>query len=234
MDQPRTTTAPSPFRAATPIEVRGVARLFGAVRALGGIDLRLDTGEFCLLVGPNGAGKSTLLRILATLLRPTVGDVLYDGRLSLEAGADLRARLAYLAHRTQLYGDLTGREALALAAELRGVAEEAVGRWSARVGMGPFQDRPVRTYSRGQTQRVALARTLVGDPSLILLDEPTTGLDPEAVRTLCGILAEQHARGATLVVATHDPQVFAGLATRTVRIEAGRVAADTCAQKAAS
>jgi heme ABC exporter ATP-binding subunit CcmA len=234
MDQPRNTSTPSPFRTATPVEVRGVARLFGAVRALGGIDLRLDTGEFCLLVGPNGAGKSTLLRILATLLRPTVGDVLYDGRLGVEAGAHLRARLAYLAHRTQLYGDLTGREALALAAELRGVGGDAVQGWSARVGMGPFQDRPVRTYSRGQTQRVALARTLVGEPSLVLLDEPTTGLDPEAVANLRTILAEQHARGATFAVATHDPQVFDGLATRTVRIEAGRVAADSRPRKADS
>jgi heme exporter protein A len=212
---------------ATPVEVRGVARLFGAVRALAGIDLRLAAGECCLLLGPNGAGKSTLLRILATLLRPTTGDVRYGGRSAAEGGVALRARLAFLAHRTQLYGDLTGRESLALAAALHGVAGDAADRWAERVGLPPFQDRPVRTYSRGQTQRVALARTFVGDPSLVLLDEPTTGLDPEAVDTLRGILADRRARGATLVVATHDPQLFDGLATRTVRLAAGRIAADT-------
>ncbi|MBI5500755.1 MAG: ABC transporter ATP-binding protein [Deltaproteobacteria bacterium] len=211
----------------TPVEVLGVARLFGAVRALAGVRLRLEAGQFVLLVGPNGAGKSTLLRILAGLLRPTAGQVLYGGRTSFDAGRALRSRLAFLAHRTQLHADLTGREAIALAAVLRGAPAGAVERWGERLRVGAFQDRPVRTYSRGQTQRVALARTFVGDPELVLLDEPTTGLDPDAVGVLQGLLGEQKARGATLIVATHDPQVFERLADRTVRIEAGRVASDT-------
>jgi heme exporter protein A len=226
MDDESRQLNPSPPDALTPVEVRGVGRLFGPVRALSGVALRLDAGEACLLVGPNGAGKSTLLRVLATLLRPTVGDVRYGDRTPAEAGPQIRARLAYLSHRTQLYADLTGREVLALAAELRGVDPAAAERWAARTGMTPFQDRPVRTYSRGQTQRVALARTFVGNPSLVLLDEPTTGLDPEAVGVLCDVLREQLAGGATLAVATHDPHLFAGLATRTIRIDAGRVVAD--------
>ncbi|MBI5488908.1 MAG: ABC transporter ATP-binding protein [Deltaproteobacteria bacterium] len=211
----------------TPVEVLGVARLFGAVRALAGIRLRLEPGQFVLLVGPNGAGKSTLLRILASLLRPTAGHVLYGGRTAIDAGCALRSRLAFLAHRTQLHADLTGREAIELAAALRGAPAEAVEGWAERLRVRSFQGRAVRTYSRGQTQRVALARTFVGDPALVLLDEPTTGLDPDAVAVLQDLLGEQKARGATLVVATHDPQLFVRLADRTVRIEAGRVVSDT-------
>ena len=223
-DPGRASAAPAE---ATAIDVRGVARLFGAVRALGGVRLRIAPGEFVLLVGPNGAGKSTLLRILATLLRPTAGQVLYGGRDAAEAGRELRSRLAYLAHRTQLHADLSGREAVELAAALHGAEPSAVERWADRLRIRPFQDRPVRTYSRGQTQRVALARTFVTDPRIVLLDEPTTGLDPDAVTLLQGILAERKAQGVTFVVATHDPQLFVDLADRTVRIEAGRVASDT-------
>ena len=219
---------PPPAPADRPaVETRGVGRLFGPVRALADVTLQLVAGEACLLLGPNGAGKSTLLRILATLLRPSAGEVRYDGRTAAEAGPQLRARIAYLSHRTQLHGDLTGREALALAADLRGVARAATERWATRTGMTTFQDRPVRTYSRGQTQRVALARTFVGSPSLVLLDEPATGLDPEAVGVLRDILREQVAAGTTLVVATHDPDPFAAVAARTIRLAAGRIAADS-------
>jgi ABC-type multidrug transport system ATPase subunit len=224
MDEP---SAPSPASSvrATPVELRGIGRLFGPVRALAGVNLRLEPGELCLLVGPNGAGKSTLLRVLSTLLRPTVGELRYGGRTVVDAGRELRAQIGFLAHRTQLHADLTGRETLELAAALHGADRAAVDRWSVRTGIAAFQNRPVRTYSRGQTQRVALARTFVGEPSLVLLDEPTTGLDPDAVRLLCDVLAERRRNGTTLVVATHDPQVFAGLDPHTVRIVDGRASA---------
>jgi heme exporter protein A len=195
------------------------------VRALVGITLTLAPGEFCLVTGPNGAGKSTLLRILSTLLRPTVGTVRYAGRTADEAGPSLRTRLAYLSHRTQLHGDLTGREDLDLAADLRGVPRDVRRRWTERIGLDGWADRPVRTYSRGQAQRLALARALLGAPDLVLLDEPATGLDPDGVAALRLLLAEQSARGTTVVVATHDGGAFAGLAGRTVRLAGGSLAA---------
>ena len=212
---------PSP--ALAPVELVGVGRLFGPVPALAALELRLEAAALTLVVGPNGAGKSTLLRLLAGLLAPSTGSLRYAGRSADRLGLALHAGRAYLAHRTQLYGDLTVGENLALAAALRGLPTDVVGPWLDRFELRPLAARPARTCSRGQAQRAALARSFLGEPSLILLDEPTTGLDAEGTAVLREAVAAAVRRGAAVVLATHEPQLFADLATRTVALAAGRV-----------
>jgi len=216
-------SAPCPLVLA-PIELSGVHRRFGPVPALAEIDLRFEAATLTLVTGPNGAGKSTLLRLLAGLLRPTAGTIRYAGR---PAGRlDAPAARAYLGHPTQLYGDLTVGENLALAADLRRLPRGRIQPWLERFDLGAVVDRPVLACSRGQAQRAALARTFLGDPSLVLLDEPTAGLDARGVLALRETLAALLRRGAAVVLATHDPTPLAQLAGRVVRLSAGRLVAD--------
>lgn len=209
-----------------PVELTGVGRLFGPVPALAALDLRLEPSALSLVVGPNGAGKSTLLRLLSGLLAPSTGTVRYAGRTTAQLGRALHAGRAYLAHRTQLYADLTLRENLALAAALRGLPSTALDPWLDRFGVRSVADRPARSCSRGQAQRAALARTFAGDPSLLLLDEPTAALDEEGSAALCEAVAGAVRRGSAVVLATHEPRTFAALAARTVALADGRLVPD--------
>ena len=205
----------------------GVARAFAGMPVLRGVDLVVDAGQALVLLGPNGAGKTTLLRMLALLLRPS------SGRLSLfgvEAGVappELRRRLGYLGHESFCYPDLSGTENLAFHARLFGVPDPraraaAVLAWAGLEGAGA---RPVRVYSRGMSQRLALARTLLHDPDLLLLDEPFSGLDPTAVEALQERLVALCAAGRTIVLTTHDLERAAPIATRTAILHRGRIAA---------
>jgi heme ABC exporter ATP-binding subunit CcmA len=211
------------------VEARGVGQLFGAVRALAGVDLTVRAGETSLLLGPNGAGKSTLLRVLSTLLRPTVGEVRYGDRTGEQVGRALRSRIAYLGHRTQLHAELSGRECLEQAAALHGLGSDASMRLPEafrRLSLDPFVDRPVRTYSRGQAQRVALARVLLARPRLLLLDEPTTGLDRSSVGVLRDLLLDEARRGTMTLVSTHEPAALDGVFHRVIEMRGGRIASD--------
>ncbi|MBN1773045.1 MAG: heme ABC exporter ATP-binding protein CcmA [Deltaproteobacteria bacterium] len=216
----------APCPALAPVELVGVGRLFGPVAALAAIDLHLEAAALTLVVGPNGAGKSTLLRLLAGLLRPSTGTVRYAGRPAERLGDARRAGRAFLAHRTQLYGDLTVRENLALAAALRQLPPAALEPWLERFDLRAAADRPARVCSRGQAQRAALARTFLGAPSLVLLDEPTAALDAAGAVVLHEVVAAAVGRGAAVVLATHEPQPFADLAGRTVALAAGRLVPD--------
>lgn len=201
------------------VSVSNVSKAFGPVRALVNVSASFDAGIVTILEGPNGSGKTTLLSILGTLVRPTSGEVDY-GTLG-GAREDVRTRLGWLGHELLVYADLSGKENIALAAKLHGVdPTEAYRRAQDRFGIGAFGDRPVRTYSRGQRQRIALARALLHDPLLLLLDEPTTGLDSTGVALLETIVRDEAARGAIVVVVTHDAE-FATDAHR-VRLERGR------------
>lgn len=212
--------------ARTPVKrviVRNVARRFGGTMALRGVSTQFEAGEIVSIEGPNGSGKSTLLAIIGTVLAPSSGEVLYEpGGRSRE---ELRQEIGWVSHDTLAYPDLSARQNVQLAASLHGIEPEAA--WRAAIGrfnFGAFADRPVRTYSRGQRQRTALARALVQLPSLLLLDEPTAGLDADGVQRLLEVIRQEAARGAIVLVVTHDTELIGTVATRRLRLERGKIA----------
>jgi heme exporter protein A len=204
------------------VACEGLVRRFGERAALSGVDLRVAEGEFVLVTGPNGAGKTTLLRVLATVIRPSEGTVAVAGHELPRAARAARPLVGYVAHGPLAYPGLTAIENLRLYAALYGVADDRVGPALERVGLEGRGRDVVSEFSRGMSQRLALARALLHEPVLLLLDEPTAGLDSGGQEVLRDVLAE---RGRTVIVSTHEPDWFAGLATAQVRIEAGRVAA---------
>ena len=207
------------------IEARGVGKVYGRERALGPVDLTLRAGDAVALLGPNGAGKSTLLGILATLVKPTQGEVRFGGE---PATAAHRGSIGLLAHESLCYGDLSARENLRFFARLYRLSDGAarVEALITRVSLQIAADRPSRTYSRGMLQRLALARALLHRPTLLLLDEPFTGLDREGCATLLDLLGEERARGTILVVVSHDLDALPGLVVRAVVLRRGRLVHD--------
>lgn len=207
------------------IEVRKLVKSFGATVALRGVDATFEAARLTLVEGANGSGKSTLLAILGTLMRPTAGKVEYA-----PLGADraaVRRHIGWLSHETLAYPDLSGRQNIELCARLCGVALDAAewARVAERFELGAFIERPLRTCSRGQKQRVALARALVHEPAVVLLDEPTTGLDKAGVARLLTIVDREASRGALVIVVSHEPELFRERAAARVVLERGRVAA---------
>jgi heme exporter protein A len=204
------------------VELRAVTKTYGAVRALVGVSARFDAGRVSMVLGPNGSGKSTLLSIVGTLARPTSGKVSH-GSLG-KSREQIRTALGWVGHDSLCYADLSGRENIELAARLHGVpAHAAFEAARARFNLGAFAERPFRTYSRGQRQRVALARALVHAPRLLLLDEPTTGLDAESVDGLRAVVRAEAERGAIVVVITHDEGFAAAAGDDRVVLDRGRV-----------
>ena len=210
---------------AADIVLSGVARTYGPLIALDGVDLTVPAGSSVALMGANGAGKTTLLRLVAGLCTPTAGTVTIAGVDRREAGGRLRAMLGYVGHESMLYGDLTVRENLTFHADLHELDRAAVARAAARFDVTHVLDRPARELSRGNTQRAALARALLHEPAVVLLDEPFTGLDLASSERLATILAELHARGHTVLLTVHDA-AHATLAERLLVLEAGRVVVD--------
>ena len=186
------------------VEAVGVGRHFASIRALTDLNLEIRAGESLTIFGPNGAGKTTLLKLLSTVLRPTEGSRRIFGEP--HPGPKVRRRVGLLSHGSFLYGDLTAVENLRFYAKLFAVAaaESRIEEVLAEVGLSGWRERPVRTFSRGMEQRLALARAFLHDPDLLLLDEPYSGLDPQAVTHLQGILMSAHRRGKTIVLTTHD------------------------------
>jgi heme exporter protein A len=207
------------------ILLRNVTRVFGVTPAMVRVDLRVERGEIVLVRGSNGAGKSTLLRVIATLLSPTYGS---GSVLGFDLARDreaIRCRIELLGHRTRLYEDLTAAENLRFACRLFGVPQDGVGRALRAVALDPDSGTRVRAYSAGMRQRVAVARTMLRSPDVLLLDEPYAGLDTEAREAVDSLVREAAGRGATVVLATHEP-TRGGLAGRTVFMEGGQVLPD--------
>jgi heme exporter protein A len=209
------------------IEVRDLVKLYGPTRALAGLQLDLRAGQITAIEGANGSGKSTLLNVLALLTRPTRGSLRF-GQHDPARRRELRSRIGLVAHAAMVYPDLTGRENLELAARLHGLAHGGpeFNALEARFELGAFMQRPARTYSRGQLQRLALARALVHAPRLLLLDEPSTGLDAASLERLGEAMRQERARGAIVVLVTHDALLAEALADRRVRLERGRLAGE--------
>jgi heme exporter protein A len=189
--------------AAQAIELEGLTRRYGERVALRDVTLSLPAGATLVVFGPNGAGKSTLLRVLSTLLRPHGGTTRVLGRPLPDEGWAIRGRVGLLGHAPLLYRDLTGRENLAFHARLHGVDLARADALLDQVGLAARAGDKVHTYSRGMVQRLAVCRTVLHDPELLLLDEPRANLDPaarEIVEPLIGA-----ASGRTRVVTSHDP-----------------------------
>ena len=202
-----------------------VTRNFGRRRALNRVSLTCRAGELVALIGPNGAGKSTLLAIAATLLKPSAGQVLYGKHSAAEGGAALRARIGLLAHDLFIYPELSAFENLLFFAELHGVVQprRAAEDGLTRANLATRRDDTVASFSRGMRQRLAIERAVVHSPRLLLLDEPFTGLDDDAVRVTSERLRSFRDQGAILVVTTHDLEAIEPLASRAVVLASVRL-----------
>jgi heme exporter protein A len=201
------------------IAIEGLTRRFGAVRALDGINLRVESGETLVVFGSNGAGKTTLLRIVAGILRPTSGTVTVAGA----APRSVRRRIGFLGQDTYLYPQLSAAENLEFYARLYKLARTCASDTLNKVEMSKKSRRPVHTLSRGETQRVAIARALLHDPDLLIADEPFSGLDEGSAARLPGLFKRE---GRTLVIATHDMERGKSIATRDITLESGRLAGE--------
>ena len=210
------------------IRLQGVSKAFGRQLALADIDLNVPQGSYVALMGANGAGKTTLLKVVAGLAVPTRGSVTIAGVEMRRAGPLLRAMVGYVSHESMLYADLSARENLRFAAKLFRLPDpaEALARVSDRFGIQGYLDRPVRTLSRGMRQRVSLARALLHDPAVILLDEPYTGLDEAAAASLSGLLEELATPRRVVVVTLHDVARALSGPKRLVAIATGRIVMD--------
>ncbi len=219
---------PEPSRANQALELLGVSKFFGDSAALMDIHFRIEPGDSVLLYGPNGAGKTTLLRLLATLARPTEGQVVLSGEDLHRKLPAAKARIGFVSHTTFLYGELTARENLRFTGALFGLGD-LEAKIDAALGLFALQERaaePVRELSRGLQQRVTLARAFLHDPEFLLLDEPFTGLDAAAAESLRGLLRRLPEQGKALVFSTHDFEQGAAIARRLVALERGRVRYD--------
>lgn len=214
------------------IEVRRLVKRFGLKTVLRGLDFTVGQGEFVALLGPNGAGKTTFLRILASLARPTLGEVRINGYLLPQQAAAVRQRLGVVSHLPLLYGDLTAEENLRFYGRLYGLdgLEGRVSELLARVGLAERRRDLVRTFSRGMQQRLAIGRALIHRPDVLLLDEPHTGLDQDACEMLDTILRDVAGQGQTVVMTSHDLARAEELATRFDVLSRGVIVASAAAE----
>jgi len=211
------------------IEIKGLIKAFGSRLVLRGITLHVDAGEFVTLVGPNGAGKTTLIRILATLSRPSAGRVLLGGCDLNEDPMVVRRMIGLVSHRTLLYDDLSGEQNLLFYAQLYDVArpKTRAEELLRQVGLWGRQHDPVSTYSRGMQQRLAIARALLHNPPVLLLDEPDTGLDRQAAATLGALLRQTDLGQRTVLMTTHNLEYAAAWGERVAILVNGQIAFQT-------
>ena len=221
------------------IRFENIEKRYGGLAALRRIRFEIAPGECVALAGRNGSGKTTLLRIAAGLVRPSSGELTFPSAAEASAGAApiaskteaIRAKVTagFVAHATMVYDELTAEENLLLFARLQQTPDAAnrVDELLREVGLFDRRNSLVRTFSRGMRQRVAIARALLHEPSILLLDEPSTGLDPQGVVWLAATLRQLRDAGCTILMSLHGESEISMLATRAIRLDAGLIVADT-------
>jgi len=208
------------------VVLTGVTRVFGMAPAIVRVSLEVERGEVVLVRGPNGSGKSTLLRVIATALSPTAGTGRILGYDLLREREPIRRRCELMGHRTRLYEDLTAMENLRFTCALYNIDPRCVPAVLEQVGLADVRNDRVRGFSNGMRQRTALARLLLREPELLLLDEPYAGLDRQARQIVDVIIRSAQLEGRTVVLATHD-STLAGLTSRTLAMHAGHLLAES-------
>jgi len=204
------------------VDLQGVARAFGRVVAISNLTMTVPRGTVTVLVGPNGAGKTTAVRLITGALRPQSGSIRVFGENPLTNGESVRSRCGVVAAKPALYDRLTGRDNLRYAAQLYGVGVGApVEEAAERFGITNALDLRVGGYSTGMKSRLALARAILHDPELLLLDEPTAGLDPEAARAVLALIDWMASTGKTIVMCTHLLLEAEGIADQVVIVDRG-------------
>lgn len=208
------------------VELEHVVKRYGTIAAVDDVSLKLEPGETVALIGHNGAGKTTLFKLMLGLSRPTSGHIQVLGDDPAAGEFTARKRLGYLPESVSFNGALTGREVLSFYARLKDAPTAKIDDLLARVGLTVASNRPIRTYSKGMRQRLGLIQALFGDPLLLLLDEPTTGLDPALRQEFYEIVQELQQKGATIVLSSHALTELEERARRIIILNRGHVVAN--------
>lgn len=210
------------------VSLNSVSRVFGRLFAVHRVSMELQAGQITALVGDNGSGKTTLLTLLATLDSPSSGSILYDDVAWKDFADRYRDRVGWVAHDSLVYGELSGRENLRFYGEMYGLEQldERVDRWLEEVGLAQAADRRVDAFSRGMRQRLSIARALLQNPDLLLLDEPMTGLDRSGRKDVSALLERLRARQKILVVTSHDLDMLNALSDRAAVLRQGQLVFD--------
>src|SRR4030067_793093 len=210
----------------TTIDVRGATKRFGEIHAVDDVDLAVREGEIFGLIGHNGAGKSTLIRMLLGLLPPDRGDIRIAGEpVGGPRFREVRRGIAYLPENVVFYDNLSGLETLRFFAELKSADTRSCRALLEQVGLGHAAGRSVRGYSKGMHPRLGFAQALLGDPRLLFLDEPTTGLDPAGIREFYDMLGALRQRGGTVLLSSHPPAEIQERVDRLALMRLGRIQA---------
>lgn len=214
------------------IQIQKVVKTFGNRVVLRGVDLTINEGDFITLMGANGAGKTTLLHIVASLSKPTMGDVFINGYSLADSASELRRFIGLVSHKTLLYDDLTAEQNLKFYAKMYDVPNAAnrIETILNQVNLWHRRGDPVRTYSRGMQQRLAIARAILHNPPILLLDEPDTGLDQHSAEILSDLLKAVGISNRTILMTTHNLERGLSLGNRVVILAKGKIAYDAARQ----
>ncbi|MEH7178697.1 ABC transporter ATP-binding protein [Neobacillus vireti] len=210
------------------IEIKKLTKQADNKLILRGVDLSIKQGETVAILGPNGAGKSTLLKVLATLIKPTSGLVKINGLDLKKNHIEIKKMFGYLPHSSLLYDHYTPFENLVFFGNLYGVndVENKARKLVKEVGLSFFINEPVKNFSRGMIQRIAIARAIIHEPKIMMLDEPHTGLDQGAINILNNVVLSMKAKGCTTLMVTHDFKQAAEICDRIIIVKNGKVADD--------
>jgi len=210
------------------IEIKKLTKQADNKLILRGVDLSIKKGETVAILGPNGAGKSTLLKVLATLIKPTSGQVLVNGLDLKKNQIEIKKLLGYLPHSSLLYDHYSPLENLVFFGNIYGVkdVEQKAINLVKEVGLTFFLNEPIKNFSRGMIQRIAIARAIVHDPEVLLLDEPHTGLDQGAISILNNVIVSMKEKGATTLMVTHDFKQAAEICDRVIIVKNGKIVDD--------